>query len=92
MQIYSLKMALERIRADLKKISVPIIAFHVPEDRTVNYKNFLYMEKNIISEKAYFKTLEYKGWENTSHALFLYESLREKLLNDILDFFSKIES
>ena len=91
-QAYSIKMAVEKIRTDLKKITVPLIAFHVPEDRTVDYKNFPYIEKNISSSKTVFNTLEYKGFHNTSHCLFLYESIREKLMLDILDFFEKIES
>ncbi len=91
-QTYSFKMAIERIRADLNKITIPIIAFHVPEDRTVNYKNFPYIEKKISSRNAVFKTLEYKGWNNTSHCLFIYESIREKLMKDILSFFKEIEN
>ncbi|MDA3810163.1 MAG: alpha/beta fold hydrolase [Spirochaetaceae bacterium] len=89
-QSYSIKMAVEKIRIDLKKITVPIIAFHVPEDRTVNYKNLSNIEKNVSSSKAVFKILEYKGFYNTSHCLFLYESIREKLMNDILAFFDEI--
>jgi len=91
-QSFSIKMAVEKIRTDLKKITVPVIAFHVPEDRTVSYKNFPYIEKKISSSKAVFKTLAYKGFYNTSHCLFLYESIREPLMNDILDFFAEVET
>lgn len=89
---YSIKMAVERIRKDLKKITVPIIAFHVPEDRTVDYKNLHYIESKVSSTRAVFKTIEYKGFFNTSHCLFLYDSIREKLMNDIIDFFEGSES
>ncbi len=89
-QVYSLKMGITRIRGDLGKITVPLIAFHVPEDRTVNYKSFPYIERNISSNMKVFKTIEYKGFYNTSHCLFLYESLREKLFNDILEFFGNL--
>ena len=90
-QTYSLKMAIEKIRLDLKKITVPIIAFHAPEDKTVNYKSFPYIEKKISSQKTIFHTVEYKGWYNTAHILFLYKSIRENLMLDILDFFEEID-
>ena len=32
-QIFSMKMAFEKVRTDLKKITAPVIAFHVPDDR-----------------------------------------------------------
>lgn len=90
-QAYSIKMALEKIRSDLGKITVPIIAFHVPGDRTVNYKNLTYIEERISSDKKQFHTLEYKGFYNTGHCLFLYESIRVKLINDIINYFDKDE-
>ena len=90
-QSYSIKIAIEKIRADLQKITVPIIALHAPEDRTVNYKNMAYIEKKISSEKKVFKTVDYKDWYNTHHILFLYESIRENLMKEVLTFFKEIE-
>lgn len=91
-QGYSIKMAVEKIRADLKKITVPLIAFHVPGDRTVDYKNLSFIENGISSQTKQFHTVDYAGYYNTSHCLFLYESIREKLMIDILDFFESLES
>lgn len=88
-QIFSLKIALESVRAELKKITVPVIAFQIREDKTVPYGNLAYIEKHISSEVKSFNTLEYKGHNNTAHSLFLYESIREKLLSDIITFFEK---
>lgn len=91
-QAYSIKMAVEYIRKDLKKITLPIIAFQVPDDRTVDYRNLHYIESRISSPRAVFKTVEYGGYFNTSHCLFLYESIREKLMSDIIDFFEESDS
>ncbi len=91
-QAYSIKMAVEHIRKNLNKITVPIIAFQVPEDRTVDYKNLHYIESQISSSKAVFNTIQYDGFYNTSHCLFLYESIREKLMSDIIDFFEDSDS
>lgn len=88
-QTFSIKLAVEKIRGELKKITLPVIAFHVPEDRTVDYRNLTYIEKHISSEITSFNTLEYKGFHNTSHCLFLYESIREELMLKILEFFEE---
>lgn len=90
-QIYSLKMGLVRVRKDLKKITVPIIAFQVPGDRTVDSANLTRIEKHVSSSVKSFHMLDYSGYRNTSHALFLYESIREKLMTDILDFFDGLQ-
>jgi len=90
-QVYSLKMGLASVRRDLGKITVPLIAFHVPEDKTVDFANLSYIDKGVSSKIKSINPLEYKGFYNTSHALFLYESIREKLMRDILDFFEGLE-
>jgi carboxylesterase len=90
-QVYSLKMGVDRIRRDLKKITVPVIAFQAPTDTTVDFSNLSYIENRISSKIKSFNRLDYKGYYNTAHALFLYESIREKLMRDILDFFEGIE-
>lgn len=91
-QAYSIKMAVEKVRLDLNKISVPVIAFQAPEDRTVNYKNFHYIEKKISSPLKQFNRVDYKGYFNTAHILVLYESIREKIMSDITNFFDEIDS
>lgn len=90
-QIYSLKMGVWEIRKNLSKITVPVIAFQAPEDSTVDFANLALIEKGISSEVKSFNQLDYTGFYNTSHALFLYKSIREKLIRDILDFFEGLE-
>jgi len=91
-QGYSIKIAVEHIRKNLKLVTTPVIAFHVPGDRTVDYKNLSYIEKHISSSKSRFRTLDYKGFYNTSHCLFLYESIRDDLMKEIIDFFEEGEN
>jgi carboxylesterase len=91
-QSFSIKIAIEKIRSDLKRITIPVIAFHAPGDRTVQYKNFHYIEKKISSEQRRFQTVDYSGWYNTQHILLLYASVREMLIHNILDFFEEVHS
>ncbi|MBB6481153.1 alpha/beta hydrolase [Spirochaeta isovalerica] len=90
-QVYSLKMAVYKIRKDLSKISVPVIAFQAPDDSTVDFTNLSLIENGVSSKIKSFNRLDYTGYYNTSHALFLYESIREKLIRHILDFFEGLE-
>lgn len=87
-QTYSLYMNLKLIKKDLKKITVPIFLGHCKKDKTVPFRNMLYIADQIKSKNVKLEIVNMKdGFKHNYHCLFMYDSIREQLVDKVINFY-----
>ena len=89
-QVYSLKLGLKRIKADLKKVTVPYLIFHDRKDRTVPFENSLYIAKRCGTKNLELTVTDIGDINHEHHSLLIYDSTRKMVLNRIEDFLNRI--
>ncbi len=85
-QIYSLNLAIKRVRRRLSQVTVPLMAIHSRGDRTVPFKNIWALARGVGSSRITVRILDLRRWEHPRHSLFLYRSVREGLFEEVLAF------
>ena len=89
-QTYSLYMNLKRIEKDLKKITVPILMMHSKKDRTVPFGNLFYIAARLGTPEVTCRIIDSGDFNYTHHCLFMYDTLRERLVNETVAFFEEV--
>ena len=83
----SLSKAFDRIRKDLKKISVPMFVMHDKNDKTVPFKNLAVIEKYCHDYIYVKREVEMKGdFKHSHHSLLMYKSVQKEYMDDIINF------
>lgn len=78
----------KEIRENLSRISVPMIAIHDYNDKTVPYKNHEIIKSLVSTERSkYIETDMPSTSINSHHALLSYDSTYRPLMDEILSFF-----
>lgn len=89
-QTYSLYMNLKQIEKDLKKITVPILMMHSKKDRTVPFGNLFYIAARLGTPEVTCRVIDSGDFNYTHHCLFMYDTLRERLVNETVVFFEEV--
>ena len=89
-QTYSLYMNLKQIERDLKKITIPILMMHSKQDRTVPFANLFYIAARLGTPEVTCRIIDSGTFDYTHHCLFMYDSLRERLVNETVAFFEEV--
>ncbi len=91
-QTHSLKIALKKIRRNLPKIRSPLYAVHAHQDKTVPFQNLFEILSQVQSPIIKSRCFDLGEFSHTRHLLFLYDSTRDILFTEILDFFQSVEN
>ena len=83
----SLSKAFDRIRKDLRKITVPMYVMHDRGDKTVPFKNLAVLEKSCHDYIKVKREVEMKGdFRHSHHCLLSYRSVQKQYMDDIISF------
>lgn len=89
-QTYSLYMNLKQIEKNLEKINVPILMMHSKQDRTVPFANLFYIAARLGTPEVTCRIINSGNFNYTHHCLFMYDTLRERLVNETIAFFEEV--
>lgn len=90
LQTYSLLRGIRGIRKELHRVTVPCYLSHARGDRTVSFQNLFYIADKVKSDNVRMRIWDLHPWKHSHHSLFIYKSVAPVLIEDILDFFSKV--
>ena len=88
-QTYSFYMNLKLIERHLDKVTVPILMMHSKKDRTVPFANLFYIASRLGTKEITCRIIDSGGFDYTHHCLFMYDTLRERLVNETVAFFEE---
>lgn len=86
----SLMYNLKEIRANLAKITIPMMAMHDENDRTIAFQNLAVIQ-NSVSSKHFISRKTKISSNHNRHILLMYPSIRHDLTKEMLSFFDSIE-
>lgn len=81
---------LKEIRANLDKITVPMMAMHDENDRTVAFQNLAVIKNSVNSEQFISRKTKMISNHNR-HVLLMYPSVRQELTQEMLSFFDSVK-
>lgn len=90
-QAYSLYMNLKKIEKQLPSITTPILMMHSKKDRTVPFANLFYIASRLGNPDVRCHIIDSGDFDYTHHCLFMYDSLRDKLVSETISFFNEVK-
>lgn len=85
-QVHSLKMGIKPVKANLRKITVPVFLAHSKGDSVVPYQNMFYIAQNVSSKKVKLKSYDIREFKHAQHSLPVYHSTRDDLYDEVMYF------
>lgn len=85
-QLHSFKMGIKPIKRNLDKITCPIFLTQSKGDERVPYQNLHYIANNVSSEELKVKVYDLRQYSHLKHDLCIYDSSRDDLYDEIIDF------
>ena len=82
-------MNLKLIERHLDKVTVPILMMHSKKDRTVPFANLFYIASRLGTKEITCRIIDSGEFDYTHHCLFMYDTLRERLVNETVAFFEE---
>lgn len=86
----SLMYNLREIRANLDKITIPLLAIHDENDRTIAFQNLAVIQ-NSVNSKQFISRRTKMNSNHNRHILLMYPSIRQELTKEILSFFDSVK-
>ena len=90
-QTYSFYMNLKLIERNLSKVTVPVLMMHSKKDRTVPFANLFYIAARLGTREITCRVIDSGDFDYTHHCLFMYDTLRERLVNETVAFFEETD-
>lgn len=86
-QIHSIKMGVKPVLQELHRIRSPLFVCHSRGDRTVPFANLRVIRHLSGSPWREWMIVDTRPFRHSRHVLFLYDSVRDVILDRILDFY-----